>query len=105
MTLHRLQASIGWAARVTPSWAFGVEAIGEDLEGFWDPEEAEGGARLLVGPSMHIAPPQKRWQLPLAGGPTFHPTTSGRTSVALRDLPAITAAHGYALRTTFAYRF
>jgi hypothetical protein len=82
-----LTTSMGWTARVTSSWAFGVEAIGEDLEGFWDPEEAEGGARLLVGPSVHIAPPQKRWQLSLAGGSTFHPTTSGRTSVALRDLP------------------
>jgi hypothetical protein len=98
-------SSVGWAARLTPTWAIGVEAIGEDLEGFWDPLEAEGGARLLVGPSVHVAPPQKRWQLSVAGGPTFHPTSSGRVSDALRDLPAITAGHGYAVRTMFAYRF
>ena len=97
--------SVGWAARVTPAWAIGVEGIGEDLEGFWEPEEAEGGARILVGPSLHIAPPQKRWQLSIAGGPTFHPTTSGRSSAAIRDLPATTAARDYAVRATFACRF
>jgi hypothetical protein len=98
-------SSVGWAARITPTWALGIEAIGEDLEGFWDPQEAEGGARLLVGPSVHIAPPHKRWQLSVAGGPTFHPTTSERTSSALRDLPATTAPHDYAVRSTFAYSF
>jgi hypothetical protein len=97
--------SAGWAVRVTPAWALGVEAIGEDLEGFWDPLEAEGGSRILVGPSLHVAPPHKRWQLSVAGGPTFHPTTSGRSSDALRALPATTGRHDYAVRTTFAYRF
>jgi hypothetical protein len=97
--------SVGWAARVTPTWALGVEAIGEDLEGFWEAEEAEGGARILIGPTAHVAPPQKRWQVSVAGGPTFHPKTTGRTSGALRDLPATTAARDYAVRTTFAYRF
>ncbi len=97
--------SVGWAARVTPAWALGVEAIGEDLEGFWNPQEAEGGSRILVGPSVHVAPPHKPWQLSVAGGPTFHPTISGRTSDALRDLPATTAPHDYAVRTIFAYRF
>ena len=100
-----LITSMGWAARVTSTWAIGVEAIGEDLEGFWDSQEAEGGARLLVGPSVHVAPPAKRWQVSFAGGPTFRPTRSERTSQALRDLPATTAARGYAVRTTFAYRF
>jgi hypothetical protein len=98
-------ASVGWAARVTPALALGVEAIAEDLEGFWDAQEAEGGSRILVGPSVHVAVPHKRWQLSVAGGPTFHPTTSGRTSDALRDLPATTASHDYAVRTTFACRF
>jgi hypothetical protein len=30
----------------------GVEAAGEDIEGLWEPDEAEGGARLLVGPTL-----------------------------------------------------
>jgi len=95
----------GWAARLTPTWSLGLESVGEDLEGFWSDEEAEGGARLLVGPSVHIAPPQKQWQLSVAGGPVFHPTRSGRTSDAVRALPAATGSHDYAVRTTFGYRF
>src|SRR5262245_19311070 len=97
--------SMGWAARVTPIWSVGIETIAEDLEGFWEADEAEGGARILVGPSVHIAPPHKRWQLSFAGGPTFHPAVSDRTSAAIRDLPAATGRRGYAMRTTFACRF
>jgi hypothetical protein len=67
--------------------------------------EAAGGARMLVGPSLHVAPLKKRWQLSFAGGPTFHPATSPRTSDAIRDLPATTGRGGYAVRTTFACRF
>ncbi len=47
--------SVGWAARVTPALSIGVEGIGEDVEGFWNPEEAEGGSRILIGPSIHLA--------------------------------------------------
>jgi len=96
---------VGWSARLTPTWSLGVESVGEDLEGFWDQEEAEGGARLLVGPTVHIAPPQKRWQLSIAGGPVFHPATTGRTSDAIRALPPVTGTRDYAVRTTFGYRF
>jgi hypothetical protein len=97
--------SLGWSARLTPLWSLGVEAVGEDLEGFWDAQEAEGGARLLVGPSIHLTPPAKRWQLSVAGGPVFHPTVSARASDAIRDLPPIAAARDFAIRTTFAYKF
>ncbi len=97
--------SLGWAARLTPVWSIGIEAVGEDLEGFWDAQEAEGGARLLVGPSVHLTPRGRSWQLSVAGGPVFHPTVSGLASDAVRDLPAITAARDFAIRTTFAYKF
>lgn len=30
----------------------GLEAAGEDLEGFWDKREAEGGAKFIVGPTV-----------------------------------------------------
>ena len=97
--------SMGWAARVTPALAIGIEAIGEDLEGFWDAAEAEGGSRILVGPSLHLAPTGRAWQLSVAGGPTFHPTAvTGKTSTALRDLPA-TNTRDFAARMTFAVRF
>ena len=48
--------SAGWARRLGSAVSLGVEGIGEDLEGFWDPAEAEGGARLMIGPSLHLAP-------------------------------------------------
>ena len=39
---------VGFARTLGKSWSLGVEGIGEDLEGFWDEAEAEGGARILV---------------------------------------------------------
>jgi hypothetical protein len=42
-----LITSVGWSRRLSHCVSLGVEAIGEDLEGFWESEEAEGGARLL----------------------------------------------------------
>ena len=97
--------SVGWAARLTSSMSLGVEAIGEDVEGFWNPDEAEGGSRILLGPSLHLAPAGKAWQLSLAGGPTFHPTAvTGKFTTALRDLPA-TTTRDCAARMTFGIRF
>ncbi len=33
-------------------WArVGLELEGQDLEGFWEPQEAEGGAKLVLGPT------------------------------------------------------
>jgi hypothetical protein len=97
--------SVGWNRRLNATVSLGVEGIGEDLEGFWESEEAEGGARLLVGPSLHIAQPGRKWQLSIAGGPMFHPSDSQRASNALRDLPATTQKTGYAIRTSFACTF
>ena len=97
--------TVGWARRLNRSVSLGVEGIGEDLEGFADPAETEGGARLLVGPSLHIAPAGRRWQLSVAGGPMFHPAGTRNASGALRDLPGATAATTYAVRTSFACSF
>jgi hypothetical protein len=95
--------TVGWARRLTSTVSLGVEGIGEDLEGFWNPAEAEGGARLLLGPSLHLAPGGQRWQLSVAGGPTFHGSGTGRASGAVRDLPASQRSVGYAFRTSFAF--
>lgn len=32
----------------------GLEALGEDLEGFWEKKEAEGGAKFIVGPTAWV---------------------------------------------------
>jgi hypothetical protein len=93
-----LITSIGWTRRVANSVSLGFEAVGEDLEGFWESEEAEGGAGLLVGPSVRVSPADRRWQLIATGGPLFHPSDTGRSSGAFRDLPPDTK------RTTYAFK-
>ena len=96
-----LITTAGVARRVLPSVHVGVEMIGEDLEGFWEADEAEGGARLLIGPSIRWAPPAARWQLSVAGGPVVHATRSNSSSDASRSL----ARSRYALRLSLAYGF
>ena len=99
-----LITTVGWARRVTPAFALGVETVAEDLEGFWDPAEAEGGARILVGPSLHFAPAGRPWQIVATGGPTFHPADTGRSSGAIRDLPPSRDRVAYAVKVALTYR-
>jgi hypothetical protein len=97
--------SLGWARRLAPSWAAGVEAIGEDLEGFWEEEEAEGGARLLVGPAVRYAPPGKPFSVLLAGGPIVQATRSGQAGSADRALSRAGRSGGFAVRAALTYAF
>ena len=99
-----LITTFGWARKLTSAVAVGVEGVAEDVEGFWDPNEAEGGARLLVGPSLHIAPAGRSWQFNATGGPAFHPSDTGRASSALRDLPPTAKRTGYAARVGIMFR-
>jgi hypothetical protein len=94
---------MGVARHVLPALHVGVEMIGEDLEGFWEAEEAEGGARILLGPSIRPAPPSARWQLSVAGGPVLHATRSAGTSVATRSLPSSGGRNGFAVRASWSY--
>ena len=93
-----LLLTAGVARRIADHASIGLEGIGEDLEGFWDPAEAEGGARLLVGPSLHLTSASRKWQFLCAGGPTLHPRANGRSTDALRDLPPTTRRIGYAVQ-------
>ena len=78
--------SVGWSRRIADQLAFGLEGVGQDLEGFWDPSEAEGGAKLLVGPSVHVRSKRGHWTATATAGPVLRsssiaPTTaSGLTS-------------------------
>jgi hypothetical protein len=99
-----LITTVGWAWKATPGFALGVEGVGEDIEGFWDPLEAEGGARMLIGPSVHVAPAGRKWQITATGGPAFHPSDTGRSTDALRDLPATRQRVGYAVKVGLTYR-
>jgi hypothetical protein len=96
-----LITSVGWLVQATRTLHVGVEAIGEDLEGFWEAEEAEGGARLLIGPSLYVQPPGKHWRLGISGGPVIRATRSDLQSGAPRDLPQ----GGFAIRTSLGYLF
>ena len=95
-----LITSVGWSRTLSHGVSLGVEAIGEDLEGFWESQEAEGGARLLAGPSLHVSPAGQRWQLTATGGPLFHPSDTRRSSGAFRDLPPDTRRASYAFKAS-----
>ncbi len=49
--------ALGGSYRASRWVRVGAELAGEDLEGLFDDEEAEGGAKLLAGPSMRVELP------------------------------------------------
>jgi len=89
-------SSFGWLQRVGRGWRVGVEAVGEDLEGLWEADEAEGGAKLYAGPAVHWSSSTERLWVSASGGPVVYATRSGRTSPAPRPLDA--AGNGLTLR-------
>jgi hypothetical protein len=93
--------SVGVSRRFGRPLRVGLEAVGEDLEGIFDPNEAEGGAKLLLGPTLAIAP-TAHWQLILGGGPVLRLSQSTVIGGggAPRDL--ITRS-GYVLRSSVGY--
>ena len=94
--------TIGGSYELSRSFRIGIEAVGQDLEGFWDDEEAEGGARLFVGPTASLAIEGTPWHFTLGGGAIIRATTSNRVSSALRELPA-TAENGFLIRTMIGF--
>jgi len=78
----------------------GFDLIGEDLEGFWDEEEAEGGAKMMFGPTLYYHPTDKM-HLRLGGGPIYYLTSNTPTSQAPRILPP--GDSGYAVRFSMIY--
>ena len=97
-----LISTVGAGRRFGPAVTMSVEAVGQDLEGFWDPTEKDGGARLMVGPSLSIAPPTARWQLTVGGGPIVRASQSDFSSGADRPLPL---RNGYVLRTAVGFNW
>jgi len=65
-------ASVGWMRPVGARVNVGLEGIGQDLEGLWDPGEADGGAKLLVGPSVRTRSAAGHWEAALTAGPAIH---------------------------------
>jgi hypothetical protein len=64
--------TVGWSRHIREGLSIGLEAIGQDLEGLWNPAEADGGARLLVGPSLHAQSKQGDWAASFTAGPVVH---------------------------------
>jgi hypothetical protein len=88
------------ARRLGKGFSLGAEVVGEDLEALWESNEAEGGARVLMGPSLHWVRPDHRLLATLAGGPVFRYRASTRESPAPRNL-----GNGYAVRASLAVVF
>jgi len=66
-----LVTTAGWLRSSTGPISVGLESIGQDLEGFWDPAERDGGAKLLIGPSLHIQSHDGVWLANLTAGPVI----------------------------------
>jgi hypothetical protein len=95
--------TLGVHRRIAYNFYGGIEAIGQDLEGFWQTDEAEGGAKLLVGPSLNFVPLASKFSFSLCGGPIFYATRSTMliNNFAARDLPA---NNGFALKFNVGFR-
>ena len=86
-----LITSLGVAHALTSTLWLGVEAVGSDLEGFWDQAEAEGGATLFVGPTLALSPSDS-WRLVVGGGPVLRTTSNTMAQAEQRS--------GYVIRTS-----
>lgn len=97
-------SSIGVHHQIAGSFFAGFEAVGQDLEGFWETDEAEGGAKLLVGPSLNFVPPSSRFSFTLCGGPIIYATRSvlEPNDYAVRELPA---SNGFTMKFNVGFRF
>jgi len=99
-------SSFGYQYRIANAWYIGFEALGQDLEGFWEKDEAEGGAKLMVGPSINLEPNHSKISFSLSGGPVFYATRSSIIpSEAIRELGPIATQNGYTIRALINFNF
>ena len=97
-----LIVTAGWLFRVGSALHLGVETVAQDLEGLWEPEEAEGGARVFAGPSIHYSVPGRPFYGSLCGGPILVASRSSRANDAPRPLGT---GGGYTVRLSLGYAF
>jgi hypothetical protein len=92
--------TFGAMRAVAPAVWLGVEAVGSDLEGFIESDEAEGGATILIGPTAAVAIAD-RWRLVIGGGPVLRATTSHPNIAPITPDPLFVAPRaGYVIRTS-----
>jgi len=97
-------SSIGVHRQIAGQLFGGFEAVGQDLEGFWEADEAEGGARVLIGPSLNYAPVSSRFAFTLCGGPIIYATHSTITpgnQFPIRELPT---NNGFTMKFNVGFR-
>jgi hypothetical protein len=82
--------SLGWSRRIGDRISVGVEGIGQDLEGLWNPAEVDGGAKLLVGPSLRVHSKRRDWAASLTAGPVVRALSVASPP----NVPAATYPHG-----------
>jgi hypothetical protein len=97
-----LVLTLGWSYSVSTAIRVGIEGVGQDLEGFWEENEAEGGARLFVGPTLAAAIPATPWTFTLGAGPILRATQNSRFSSALRDLP-LSSGNGFVIHAAIRF--
>jgi len=96
-------SSFGILRRINGQFFGGVEAVGQDLEGLWE-NETEGGAKVLVGPTLNFVPVGSRLAFSLCAGPIFYVTHSTVTPFdsAVRELPSNT---GFTIKFNVGFNF
>ncbi|HWZ04304.1 MAG TPA: hypothetical protein VNX40_11890 [Mucilaginibacter sp.] len=96
-------SSFGILRRINGQFFGGFEAVGQDLEGLWE-NETEGGAKVLVGPSLNYVPIGSRLSFSLCAGPIFYVTHSTITPFdsAVRELPSNT---GFTIKFNVGFNF
>jgi hypothetical protein len=93
--------TFGWSRPLARGISLGAETVAEDLEGLWQANEAEGGARLFFGPSVDLKPAARDWSLHLTTGADVRASQSLRSSDALRAL----RGSGFVLRVSAIHAF
>ena len=92
-----LTTSVGFSYKLTKSFSLGIEVVGQDIEGFWEADEAEGGAILYAGPSINFIIPSTTLNITFGGGVIFRATRSLNISEADRALPFV-KENGFIIR-------
>jgi hypothetical protein len=95
----------GAAHDIAGGMRLGLEAVGEDLEGFWDRNEAEGGAKLMIGPTLRVAPDATRWNFLVGTGAVMQLTNSTRSPGLDGPARDLQTRSGYIVRGSVAYRW
>jgi hypothetical protein len=94
--------SVGLSRRLARPLRVGLEAVGEDLEGIFDPNEAEGGAKVMLGPTLAVAP-NAHWQLLVGGGPVLRLSQSLVTGAGSSVPRELITRSGYVIRSSVSY--